>query len=390
MPGDTTIGNDEPATDGRLDSPFLPFEHIEVVGIGCGLFEGVLFCWGEDYGLGLLGYGLGDASVDFTQALELGGVPIDAPVTTVDSGARSDVVDTRICALTETGQLFCWGSSPTLGYPGIDSVMDKTPAQLGPLDIGSDTVVGFDVGGLGVCALLDGGDARCWGAAALTGASTVGDDEVPADGPLLDLGEPIRAVSVGDAHACAIVGDGRVKCWGGGTKGEFGQSGVFSASPSASLEPVVLGGPAVEIVARIETSCARLESGDVVCWGSGQYGQTGHPWPPDCEVSSDPLFGFVCSADSSCCVGDDETPQSVGPVELPRPARDSVGTSSGPCALLDDDSVYCWGGAYFGLIGDGRTPDCYDQDGWSCALDADRCVGDDETPAAADRAVVLN
>lgn len=389
LPIDNLIGYDEPAADGRLDPLLLPFEHIEVVGVACGLHEGTAYCWGEDYGLGLLPYGFGDSVVEYEQALELGGVPIGEPIVAIDSGVDSHVSEALICALTDSGRLHCWGTSATLGYPGLGVIGDdETPADVGPIELG-DRAVAVDVGGLGVCATLASGGVRCWGAPALTGGPTLGDDETPAQAPLLDLGAPIQAVSVGDNHACAIVGDGQVKCWGNGTRGELGQPGTFGAVPSAALEPIDLGGAAVEIVARIESTCARLESGDISCWGTGQYGRTGHPWDPACEASSDPVFGFTCSADPSCCIGDDETPAAAGPVELPAPARDLVGISVGACALLEDGAVHCWGGGFFGLIGDGLTPDCFDDWGWLCGHDPRCCVGDDETPAAADRPVLF-
>jgi hypothetical protein len=389
VPSGSLIGYDEPAAEGRLEPPLLPFEHVEVVGVGCGLHEGAVYCWGRDYGMGLLGYGLGESDVEFEQALERGGVAIGESAIALDGGAHSHVTAVQVCALGESGRVWCWGTSSSLGYPGMQTVGDdETPAELGPVELG-DEAQWIDVGGMGACAMLKSGSVRCWGAPALTGGPTIGDDEAPADGPLLELGGPIHAVSVGDTHACAIVGDGEVKCWGNGLRGELGQPGVLGALPSASLEPVALDGAAVEVVARIQTSCARLESGDVYCWGSGQYGQTGHPWAPACKISSDPEYGFSCSADPSCCIGDDETPLATGPVELPGPARDLVGTSNGPCVLLDSGAVHCWGAGYSGLIGDGLTPDCFDDLGWLCGHDPRCCVGDDETPAAANRPVLF-
>lgn len=388
LPVNTIIGDDEPAADGRLDPPMLPFEQLEAVGVACGLYEGDVYCWGRAGVPGaVLGYGRGELEVSFEVALERGGLDIGDMVVAIDSGASLSNTS-RVCALAESGNVYCWGSGwGLLGYPGVEFVGDdETPAQMGPVAVGGP-VVGIDVGGVGTCALLEDGGLRCWGG--LVGPELIGDDESPEDGPLLDLGAPISAVSVGDRHACAIVSDGVVKCWGTDPHGALGQPGVSVAEPSPSLAPIELGGPAVEIVAHVESTCARLEDGKIMCWGSGQYGKLGHPWVPGCELAGSTVHS--CSVDPSCCIGDDETPLSVGPVDLGEPARDLVGLSAATCVLTDGGAVRCWGGGYFGALGDGAQPSCLDPDfGLACSVDPRCCIGDDETPAASDRIVVLD
>ena len=381
-PDNMIIGDDEPASEGRLDPPLLPFEHLEVVGNACGLDDGVVYCWGSDHGYGRLGYGRGESEVSLEQALERGGVPIGERVVALDSGASSHIVASQVCALGESGDVFCWGVGWSLGYPGVELVGDdETPAEIGPVVVGGRSVA-IDTGGAGTCAMLDDGGLRCWGNGSLTGGMPIGDDEDPAEGPPVELGATIHAVSVGDGHACAIVGDGEVKCWGGDPHGALGRPGVAAAAPSAMLESVELGGSAVEIVAGVESTCARLDDGDIMCWGSGQYGKLGHPWSPACEVEG--AASYSCSADPSCCIGDDETPLAAGPVDLPEPARDLVVLSAGACILTEDGVVMCWGGGFFGLLGDGRAPDCIDEKfGLSCLVDPRCCIGDDETPTDA-------
>ena len=52
------------------------------------------------------------------------------------------------------------------------------------------------------------------------------------------LGGPIVALSSGDAHACAIVQDGRVLCWGHNGAGQLGDG-----TQTERHLPVVVGGP---------------------------------------------------------------------------------------------------------------------------------------------------
>ncbi|MDQ6805876.1 MAG: hypothetical protein M3065_13125, partial [Actinomycetota bacterium] len=84
-------------------------------------------------------------------------------------------------------------------------------------------------------------------------------------------------------------------------------------------------------------SCAVLAAGAVRCWGFGASGQLG--------------YGNANS------VGDDETPGSVGPVNLGvgRTAKAIAAGDSHTCALLDDGTVRCWGFGGDGRLGYGNT-----------------------------------
>src|SRR5919199_4945 len=76
---------------------------------------------------------------------------------------------------------------------------------------------GLDVGLFHSCAVVSGGQVRCWGFAAdgqlgYGNTRTVGDDESPASvGPVnLGAGQTATAIAAGDFHACALLGSGRV------------------------------------------------------------------------------------------------------------------------------------------------------------------------------------
>jgi alpha-tubulin suppressor-like RCC1 family protein len=90
-------------------------------------------------------------------------------------------------------------------------------------------------------------------------------------------------------------------------------------------------------------TCALLGDGSVRCWGFGADGQLGYG--------------------NANTIGDDETPGSVGPVNLGA-GRTAKAISAGDyhtCALLDDGSVRCWGLGGNGRLGYGTTANVGDR-----------------------------
>jgi alpha-tubulin suppressor-like RCC1 family protein len=78
------------------------------------------------------------------------------------------------------------------------------------------------------CAVLADESVRCWGDNALgqlgvVSTETVGDDEAPVDFPNVDLGGvALRALVAGDNHTCAITTNDRALCWGANARGQLG------------------------------------------------------------------------------------------------------------------------------------------------------------------------
>lgn len=95
-------------------------------------------------------------------------------------------------------------------------------------------------------------------------------------------------------------------------------------------------------------TCVLSAGGAVRCWGVGEFGRLGYASTED--------------------IGNDETPASVGAVQVGAPVVQVVAGGERTCALLETGSVRCWGHASFGTsLGYGNMED----------------IGDDETPAAA-------
>ncbi len=77
-------------------------------------------------------------------------------------------------------------------------------------------------------------------------------------------------VTTGSRHACALLGDGTVKCWG---SNYWGSLGIGYLSEGISSPAAVLGvSSAVDVVAHGLNTCALLLNGNVKCWGPDQGG----------------------------------------------------------------------------------------------------------------------
>ncbi|CAA9512474.1 MAG: hypothetical protein AVDCRST_MAG53-2656, partial [uncultured Solirubrobacteraceae bacterium] len=272
-----------------------------------------------------------------------------------------DVGRFHSCALLPSAGVRCWGygADGSLGYGNRATIGDdETPAAAGPVELGAGrTGVALSAGDFHTCALLDDGAVRCWGFGGdgrlgTASNAAIGDDETPASLSPVDIGGRAKAITAGGNHSCAILDDGNVRCWGFGLDGQLGYGNADyigdNEAPSV-VAPVKLGAgrTARAITAGRLHTCALLDDQTVRCWGANGNGQLG--------------YGTRES------VGENETPDAVGPVKLGRPA---IALSAGgfhTCALLDDGTVRCWG---FGL--DGRL-----------GYNNNDNVGDDESPGSA-------
>src|SRR2546425_583931 len=135
-------------------------------------------------------------------------------------------------------------------------------------------------------------------------------------------------VATGAEHACALLGDSTVRCWGAGDSGQRGD-GTFNNS---STVPVAVGGltGAVTVVTGGYHTCALLSDGTVQCWGENVEGQ----------------------------LGDGTSGRSSSPPVRVSGLSGAVAVSGGyrhTCALLGDGTVQCWGRNLEGQLGDGTT-----------------------------------
>ncbi len=126
--------------------------------------------------------------------------------------------------VAQTGQLGT-GRPSSVGLNASDM-----GAALLPVELGSNrTARALSAGGTQTCAILDDDSVKCWGTFADSDEFYGASSGLPSRGrspaqmgnylPLVDLGEgPGRnatAITAGWTHTCVVLGNQKVKCWGG-------------------------------------------------------------------------------------------------------------------------------------------------------------------------------
>jgi alpha-tubulin suppressor-like RCC1 family protein len=155
-------------------------------------------------------------------------------------------------------------------------------------------------------------------------------------------------ITAGYMHVCALSGAGKVRCWGANGSGQLGYGHTEHIGDDelpSSAGDVDVGGVVTEVRAGIYHTCALLQTGSVRCWGDR---------------------GGMFSYPGDFVIGDDETPASVGDVEVGGPVKQIAVGSHHNCVLLETGTVRCWG-FNSGELGYGHSEN----------------IGDDESVASA-------
>lgn len=298
-----------------------------------------------------------------------------------------------------------WNANGQLGQGHTDDLGDapgEIGANLNAVDLNGTPAVHVAVGLSRACAALEDGILRCWGKRFLPATTdNIGDvpNEMGANLPAIDLGANVESVSLSDDYGCALLWDQNVKCWGDNNYGRTGGGadtfvGDVPSELGTALATLPLGGEVTTIYAGQNHACAMLENGDVKCWGANDYGQIGqghanHMGDADGEVAALNVIPLGRAAMSiavgprhSCAVLLEGTLKCWGynqNAELGLGYRSNVGIGVAPgeienlsgvalsgdvvqvytgavytCAHMKDETTRCWGDFIPGVPGAGN------------------------------------
>ncbi|MSQ42651.1 MAG: RCC1 repeat-containing protein [Chloroflexi bacterium] len=190
------------------------------------------------------------------------------------------------------------------------------------------------------CGLTASGEAHCWG---YNGAAQLGQAEGWKNGGswLATSPQPVsggitfQSIVAGAEHNCGLgsASPAVAYCWGTNWDGRLGDgtSGNGSSSANRSSPVPVSGGKAfTSLYAGGSVTCGLTDAGKAWCWGRNSYGQ----------------------------LGDGTTNAAITPV-AGAPALSfatlTVGFGDHTCGVTTAGPTYCWGGNWYGQLGNGNN-----------------------------------
>ncbi len=258
------------------------------------------------------------------------GIPIDVPV-----GASHPVLasgyDFTCGVRVSKGTVLCWGYNGfgQLGTGTIDTGNPQTAYPVPKAVPGITGAIALAAGQYHACAVISDGTVRCWGAnfGGQLGDGTKNNSGLPV--VVSGIADAVE-VALGQNHSCALRKNGTVWCWGGNVYGSLGAGTTTnSLTPVQTINLV----NAAAISSGNHTVCALRTTGVVSCWGTNNDGQLGNGTTAS---TSNPTTspGNVLGIATAVAIGID-------------------GYTG--CAVLSDGAVKCWGDNGGGAVGTGSA-----------------------------------
>ncbi|NTW26982.1 MAG: hypothetical protein HGA36_01525 [Candidatus Moranbacteria bacterium] len=293
---------------------------------------------------------------------------------------------TNNCALSTTGELWCWGAN-AYGQIGTGTaVQTPIPFLVNNSSRQIPAVLEVVIGERTACLIDVNQEVWCWGNDNQNGVLGNGSLAVNLNPAKIANFTGIKKVDMyAYSNACALKNDNSIWCWGSGSYGQLGNGALNS-----SYVPILVsaGTDNVDFVMNNRSECSLKSNGDVYCWGSDNYGSLGLGVAAGTTVSIPTKVAGVSGiaklyaaggaftvdvfalreTDGTVWSWGDDTYGELGndaplasqnvPVQvagLSGVTMISIGISGAPLALKNDDTVWGWGTNFNGSLGNGTT-----------------------------------
>lgn len=227
-----------------------------------------------------------------------------------------------VCVLLLDGQVYCWGNNANGILDQPDMTTSQKPIKINRLSAEVKTLVaGHDH----ACALLINNNVECWGSNKYgqLGVGTVYTSSIiftdTTFTKVYGLNDTITDLVAGSDGTCIINQQGKAKCWG-----QSRERGLIAT------ELKEIKGKVLSLSLGRKHSCAITETGTAWCWGDNTYGQLAN----DANTFTNDL-GLVQG--------------------ITQPIISIATGYEHTCAVLADHQVRCWGRNYSGVLGIGNS-----------------------------------
>lgn len=335
--------------------------------------SGSVVCWGKNE-YGQLGNG---SRQDSARVVKVAGLN-DAKFVAVGRDFS--------CALRRGGTVACWGNNED-GQLGDGKGASPGAKSLRPVAVsGLRGVKQLVLGQYHGCALTSDSKVRCWGNG---GDGQIGSDRQRAFAtplPIERLAKP-KAIASGASHVCALETNGKVKCWGRNTEGQLGDGVSGSKLKAVDVKGIA---DAKSIVSGYNHVCVTRRGGAIACWGDNKSGQLGAKARGPKQATAVAMTGLkqvaqLAAGDQHTCarlqsgrvmcwglndqgqLGHTSSVRTRNQPTAVRGVADAVDMSLGlahTCAVRKSGEVACWGAAADGALGPHRLAALHRVDPW--------------------------
>jgi alpha-tubulin suppressor-like RCC1 family protein len=163
----------------------------------------------------------------------------------------------------------------------------------------------------------------------------------------------IKKLVAGDNHSCILTDDGSIACWGENSALQLATGDTIDRAVPTVVNGI---GEAIDVYAGGNQSCAVImQNEQVYCWGNGQ---------PPTLMSFSSVLGISLSAAHGCAILDDNSIQCWGDNLRGQlgngaavPAYSLTVGNEHSCAVSYSvlGQIQCWGDNQFGQLGNGTT-----------------------------------
>ncbi len=206
-----------------------------------------VFCWGLN--------DKGQVAQPFSKTTVISGINIQIP----ESVKHIATSDHSMCAITISGNLYCWGSYITTNANPNPKLIDS-----GVKNISSGEKDHF-------CYISANDFVNCFGRNDKLQLGKMPEDpEYKLQKNTVQNLNNVSAIVAGAYHSCAISDNNTsVYCWGDNSKGQLGNDDLAIDKSSTPIKVVSLPNKKIiDIASSDNVTCVLLESDDVFCWGN--------------------------------------------------------------------------------------------------------------------------